>query len=85
MKTLLVLPAIVIGAASLVFSAGAIAESRDITSSNPVTGLVNATGHALYAVGHGTVNAVTGVAYGTGKVVKGAVHGTEHAIKKVTQ
>lgn len=85
MKILVVLPAIVIGAASLVFSAGALAESRDTTSSNPVTGLVHATGHAISAVGHGTVNAVAGVAHGTGKVVTGAVHGTEHAIKKVTQ
>ena len=84
MKTLLILPAIVLGAASLVMSTSALAMSRDTTSPDPLTGLVRSTGHFLVGVGHGTAHVVGGVVHGTGKLVTGVAHGTEHEWHKIT-
>ncbi len=78
MKTILILPAIVLGAASLAMSTAVIANTNTHQTKpvNPVTGLVNATGSVITGVGHVTLGAVGGVAQGTAYVLNGVAHTT---------
>lgn len=81
MKTIMILPAIVLGAASLVLSTGVVAGTRN--SVNPVTGIANATGNVISGVGHVATGVVGGVGYGATQVVKGVAHGTTYIVNGV--
>lgn len=72
-----ILPAIVIGAASLVLSSSVIAGTNTSQPVEPVAGLFHATGSALSGVGHAAVGVVGGV-------VGGVAHGTAYVLRGVT-
>ena len=76
MNTRLILPAIILGAASLGLSASVVAGTSTNTPADPVTGFFHATGKVVSGVGHATANVVGGVVHGTAHVVGGAVHTT---------
>ncbi len=75
MKTLTILPAIVLGAASFALSTSVVAAS----SGNPITGTINA---AANATGH-VLKGATQVGVGTGNVVVGAGKTTVRAVGAV--
>lgn len=69
-----ILPAIVIGAASLVLSSSVIAGTSTSQPVEPVAGLFHATGSVLSGVGRAAVGVVGGVAHGTAYVLHGVTH-----------
>lgn len=84
MKTILILPAIVLGAASLGLSTSAVAAKyTDTRPVGPVPGFFNATGHVISDIGKGAARVVGGVAQGTGYVVRGVAHTTTGVVKGV--
>lgn len=91
MKTSLILPTIVLGAASLVMSASALATESQNLLNHPIRTTVDTTENVVSGVGHaavglvgGALNAtgtvITGVARGTGQVVTGIVHAPSHVL-----
>ena len=76
MKSISILPAVLLGAASLAFSAGAIADTYVYT--DPVTGLVRTTGAVVGGVGGAAVGLVGGTVQGVGDVVGGTANGLTH-------
>lgn len=84
MKKLLMLPAIVLGAASLVLSASAVAANYHHRTVNPVTGLatgvLNAGGTVITGVGQATVGVASGVAHGTAYFANGVARTTTGAL-----
>jgi len=91
MKKLLVLPALLLGVASLGLSSGAFAITYEHPT-NPVTNSVHATTNAVKDVGDGTVDAAKDVGQGTvdaahdvGTMGKDAVKDTDEAVKAVGQ
>ena len=78
MKSISILPAIVLGVASIALSAAAVA-------GGPVSGALNATEDVVKGAAEGTKDAVKGVADGTKDVVKGAAEGTDNVVKDVTK
>ena len=86
MKTSLILPTIILGAASLLLSTGALATASYTQSTrhvDPVTGLVTSTEGLLVGVGNASVGLVGGVVRGTGHVIGGVEKGTMHVVKGV--
>lgn len=80
MKKLLILPAIVLGAASLMMSGVSLAaDTTTVTTSvathpHPISDLFKATGHLVYKVGEGAVNIVGAGLRGTGRLFTGHTH-----------
>jgi len=91
MTKLLVLPAFVLGVASLGLSSGALAATYDHPT-NPVANSMHATGNVVKDVGDGTLDAAKDVSEGTvdaahdvGTVGKDAVKDSGEAVKDVGQ
>ena len=82
MKTILILPAVVLGAASLVLSTSVVAETQHYNHQpvNPITGLAHATGTVVSGVGHVAVGVVSGVAHGTAYIFNGVAHTTKKIV-----
>jgi len=80
MKTKLILSAMVLGEASLAIPVSAFADT-----SNPITGVANATGGLISGVGHATASVVGGVANGTAHVVRGVGEGTSQVVHGVAK
>ena len=80
MKTILILPAIILGAASFALSTSVVAGTYSKQPVDPVTGFFHATGDVVSGVGKAAVNVVGGVAHGTAYVVKGVAHTTTTAL-----
>ena len=78
MKKLLILPAIVLGAASFTLGAGVVQANNPVTGL--ATGVVNAGGAVITGVGHATVGVVKGVAHGTTYLVNGVARTTTGAL-----
>ena len=81
MKTSLIIPAIVLGAASFVLSSSVMAYSTTTRTTtyhgyDPVGSFFGGVGQAAHGVVRGTGQAVHGVVRGTGQAVRGTVRGT---------
>ena len=77
MKMLSLVPAIVLGVASLALSASTFAGQ----SADPLTGLANGTGQVLTGIGNAAGSVVVGIVKGTSDVVNGVANGTSDVAK----
>ena len=77
MKTIMILPAFVLGAASLALSTSVVAGTY---THHPIRGIAHGTGEVVSGVGHVAVGVVGGVAHGTAYVVKGVANTTKYVL-----
>lgn len=89
MKSLSIIPAVILGVASFAISTSAMADyttTRTTTTySDPLGGLIRGTGQVLNGIGNAGGSVVRGAARGTNEVVRGTVHGTKTAVNGVTR